>query len=311
MKKIERAFLVVSCFLFLTTGLYAARAKAAAKAPKDVWVAKEKNGTLLTLNQDGWARLDFGQEVDFEGYKYLQVECSSPDGKKFSFVEFYFVFVPEDNPDFDWDQSAKIKVYNIDKKPALYQGAIYGPNMCYEHWEDGKKMYRNPEAAVADHIDIVAYDDNWKHIPNVKIYVKKVVATNNAVGQLHVIDFAKARFFTINQPTTWDDGSKHYGYWADLQQLLGTAPKAGDIVQLKLKGTNAYDVGVIQASVHDDGANWQPVTTDWLGRGYAKGQKVNDTIDLPILKNGSKLILEIVTFEDESDAKGPYLIYSK
>ena len=302
MKKIGR------CLSLLAASLYAAPK---AKAPKDIWVAKEKNGMLVTTDANGWAQVDFGEEVDLSGYKYLQVECSSPDGKKFSHVEFYFNFVPEENEDYDWDQSAKIRISDIQKKPALYQGVIYSSIMCYEHWENGKKIYRNPEKAAADNFGISVYDANWKNIPNIKIFVKKVTATNNAIGQLHVIDYSKARFFAINNSVTWDDGSKHYAYWADLQETLGTTPKAGDIVQLKLKGTNAYDLGNFQASVHDEGANWQSVTADWFGRGFAKGQKINDTIDLPILKNGSKMTLEIITFEDESEFKGPYLIYSK
>ena len=308
MKKIGRALFCAACLSLLAASLYAAPK---AKAPKDIWVAKEKNGMLVTTDANGWAQVDFGEEVDLSGYKYLQVECSSPDGKKFSHIELSFGFVPEENEDYDWDESAKIRIYDIQKKPALYQGIVYGPNMCYEHWENGKKIYRNPEKAAADHFNIGAYDANWKTIPNIKFFVKKVTATNNAIGQLHVIDYSKARFFTINNSVTWDDGSKHYAYWADLQQTLGTPPKAGDIVQFKLKGTNAYDLGNFQASVHDEGANWQSVTADWIGRGFAKGQKINDTIDLPILKNGSKMTLEIITFEDESEFKGPYLIYSK
>ena len=308
MKKIGRALFCAVCLSLLAASLYAAPK---AKAPKDIWVAKEKNGMLVTTDANGWARVDLGEEVDLSGYKYLQVECSSPDGKKFSHIDLYFGFVPEENEDYDWDQSGKVRIYNIDKKPALYQGIVYGPNMCYEHWENGKKIYRNPEKAAADHFDIGVYDANWKTIPNIKIFVKKVTATNNAIGQLHTIDFGKARFFAINNSVTWDDGSKHYNYWADLQKTLGTTPKAGDIVQLKLKGTNAYDLGNFRANVFDDSGEWQPVSVEWNGRGFAKGQKINDTIDLPILKNGSKMTLEIITFEDESEFKGPYLIYSK
>ena len=308
MKKIGRALFCAACLSLLAASLYAAPK---AKAPKDIWVAKEKNGTLVTTDVNGYGRVEFGEEIDLSGYKYLQVECSSPDGKKFSHIDLFFGFVPEENEDYDWDESAKIRIYGIQKKPALYQGTVYGPNMCYEQWENEKRLFRNPEKIAADHIDVSAYDTNWKGIAGVKVFVKKVTATNNAIGQLHVIDFSKARFFAINNSVTWDDGSKHYAYWADLQQALGTTPKAGDIVQLKLKGTNAYDLGNFQASVHDEGANWQSVTADWFGRGFAKGQKVNDTIDLPILKNGSKMTLEIITFEDESEFKGPYLIYSK
>lgn len=308
MKKIGRALFCAACLSLLAASLYAAPK---AKAPKDIWVAKEKGGTLVTTDANGYGRVDLGEEVDLSGYKFLQVECSSPDGKKVSHIELNFGFVPEENEDYDWDESAKIRIYNIQKKPALYQGIVYGPNMCYEHWENGKKIYRNPEKAVADHFDIGAYDANWKTIPNIKIFVKKVTATNNAIGQLHVIDFAKARFFTINNQVTWDDGSKHYNYWADLEKILGTSPKAGDIVQLKLKGTNAYDLGNFRANVFDDSGEWQPVSVEWNGRGFVKGQKINDTIDLPILKNGSKMTLEIITFEDESEFKGPYLIYSK
>ena len=308
MKKIGRALFCAACLSLLAASLYAAPK---AKAPKDIWVAKEKNGMLVTTDANGWAQVDFGEEVDLSGYKYLQVECSSPDGKKFSHIELSFGFVPEENEDYDWDESAKIRIYDIQKKPALYQGIVYGPNMCYEHWENGKKIYRNPEKAAADHFSIGVYDANWKNIPNIKIFVKKVTATNNAIGQLHIIDFAKARFFAINNQVTWDDGSKHYAYWADLEKVLGTSPKAGDIVQLKLKGTNAYDLGNFRANVFDDSGEWQQVSLDWNGRGFAKGQKVNDTIDLPILKNGSKMTLEIITFEDESEFKGPYLIYSK
>ena len=308
MKKIGRALFCAACLSLLAASLYAAPK---AKAPKDIWVAKEKSGTLVTTDANGWGRVDLGEEVDLSGYKFLQVECSSPDGKKLSHIELNFGFVPEENEDYDWDQSAKIRIYDIQKKPALYQGIVYGPNMCYEHWENGKKIYRNPEKAAADHFSIGVYDANWKNIPNIKIFVKKVTATNNAIGQLHVIDFTKARFFAINNQVTWDDGSKHYAYWADLQQTLGTTPKAGDIVQLKLKGTNAYDLGNFRANVFDDSGEWQQVSLDWNGRGFAKGQKINDTIDLPILKNGSKMTLEIITFEDESEFKGPYLIYSK
>ncbi|GEM_PF-2819868 len=308
MKKIGRALFCAACLSLLAASLYAAPK---AKAPKDIWVAKEKNGMLVTTDANGWAQVDFGEEVDLSGYKYLQVECSSPDGKKFSHIQLIFGFVPEENEDYDWDESAKITIYNIQKKPALYQGIVYGPNMCYEHWENGKKIYRNPEKAAADHFNIGVYDANWKNIPNIKIFVKKVTATNNAIGQLHVIDYSKARFFAINNSVTWDDGSKHYAYWADLQETLGTTPKAGDIVQLKLKGTNAYALGNFRANVFDDSGEWQPVSVEWNGRGFAKGQKINDTIDLPILKNGSKMTLEIITFEDESEFKGPYLIYSK
>ena len=308
MKKIGRALFCAACLSLLAASLYAAPK---AKAPKDIWVAKEKNGMLVTTDANGWAQVDFGEEVDLSGYKYLQVECSSPDGKKFSHIELSFGFVPEENEDYDWDESAKIRIYGIQKKSALYQGIVYGSNMCYEHWENGKKIYRNPEKAAADHFSIGAYDANWKTIPNIKFFVKKVTATNNAIGQLHVIDYSKARFCAINNSVTWDDGSKHYAYWADLQQTLGTTPKTGDIVQLKLKGTNAYDLGNFSARVFDDSGEWQQVSVEWNGRGFAKGQKVNDTIDLPILKNGSKMTLEIITFEDESEFKGPYLIYSK
>ena len=308
MKKIGRALFCAACLSLLAASLYAAPKS---KAPKDIWVAKEKSGTLVTTDANGWVRVDFGEEIDLSGYKYLQVECSSPDGKKVSHIELSFGFVPEESEDYDWDESAKIRIYDIQKKPALYQGIVYGPNMCYEHWENGKRLFRNPEKIAADHIDVGAYDANWKGIASVKVYVKKVTATNNAIGQLHVIDFAKARFFAINNQVTWDDGSKHYNYWADLEKILGTTPKAGDIVQVKIKGTNTYDLGNFRANVFDDSGEWQQVSLDWNGRGFAKGQKINDTIDLPILKNGSKMTLEIITFEDESEFKGPYLIYSK
>ncbi|MBR3543542.1 MAG: hypothetical protein IKN82_07610 [Treponema sp.] len=308
MKKIGRALFCAACLSLLAASLYAAPK---AKAPKDIWVAKEKNGMLVTTDANGWAQVDFGEEVDLSGYKYLQVECSSPDGKKFSHIQLIFGFVPEENEDYDWDQSAEIRIYGIQKKPALYQGVIYSSIMRYEHWENGKKIYRTPEKAAADHFNIGVYDANWKNIPNIKIFVKKVTATNNAIGQLHVIDYSKARFCAINNSVTWDDGSKHYAYWADLQKTLGTTPKAGDIVQLKLKGTNAYDLGNFSARVFDDSGEWQQVSLECNGRGFAKGQKINDTIDLPILKNGSKMTLEIFTFEDESEFKGPYLIYSK
>lgn len=308
MKKIGRALFCAACLSLLAASLYAAPK---AKAPKDIWVAKEKSGTLVTTDANGYGRVDLGEEVDLSSYKFLQVECSSPDGKKVSHIELNLGFVPEENEDYDWDESAKIRIYDIQKKPALYQGIVYGPNMCYEHWENGKRLFRNPEKIAADHIDVGAYDANWKGIAGVKVFVKKVTATNNAIGQLHVIDFGKARFFAINNQVTWDDGSKHYNYWAELEKILGTTPKVGDIVQLKLKGTNAYDLGNFRASVFDDSGEWQQVSVDWNGRGFAKGQKINDTIDLPILKNGSKMILEIITFEDESEFKGPYLIYSK
>ena len=137
MKKIGRALFCAACLSLLAASLYAAPK---AKAPKDIWVAKEKNGMLVTTDANGWAQVDFGEEVDLSGYKYLQVECSSPDGKKFSHIELSFGFVPEENEDYDWDESAKIRIYDIQKKPALYQGIVYGPNMCYEHWENGKKI---------------------------------------------------------------------------------------------------------------------------------------------------------------------------
>ena len=68
---------------------------------------------------------------------------------------------------------------------------------------------------------------------------------------------------------------------------------------------------LIAFRVFDDAGEWQQVSVEWDGRGFVKGQKINDTIDLPILKNGSKMTLEIIPFEDESEFKGPYLIYSK
>ena len=88
MKKIGRALFCAACLSLLAASLYAAPK---AKAPKDIWVAKEKNGMLVTTDANGWAQVDFGEEVDLSGYKYLQVECSSPDGKKFSHIEFFWL----------------------------------------------------------------------------------------------------------------------------------------------------------------------------------------------------------------------------
>ncbi|MBR0125953.1 MAG: hypothetical protein IJJ66_07470 [Treponema sp.] len=314
MKRFGQNLFCATCLLFFVVQVYAAKAKSkgSGNSGKDVWVSEEKNGTVFTTDSNGEFNLPMGEEVDLSGYKYLQVECSSPDGKKFSRLDFYFGFAPEENEDYDWDQSGKISVMNVAKTNMAYQGLAYGKNMCFEDTENGKRIFRNPEATRCMWISVAAYDANWKRVPNVKVCIRKITATNTALGKVYKIDTSKDRFFKIDYKTVWDhDKSNHYGHWIDLKEALGALPKAGDIVQLRIKGTNAFGMGPFRAVVFNESNGWTQVSTECCERGFAKGEKVDETIDLVILKDASDMNLEILTYEDESDFSGPYIIYAK
>lgn len=310
MKNVGRVLFCAAFVLFMASGVFAAR-NAKAKAPKEVWVSKDKNGTLLTADSNGWANLNMDEEIDLEGYKFVQIECSSPDGKKFARVGVDFSFTPEQDENFDWDNSARIYIYNIGKKLALYQGNVFGEKQRYDAWQDGKQFFRTPEALVFDRLTIHAEDANYKSIPGVKFYVKKIVATNDPIGQTYTLDIGKKRFLALTQKEVWDDKSVHYCYNADLGQEFGTVPKVGDVVQIKLKGTNAFDLGLwrVYAYDWDESYGWRPIANDSLYQpALKKGQKIDRTIDLVIMQPGQKAYLEFTSFEGETT--GPYLFYS-
>ena len=304
MKKMERALLGAAALLFLSAELFAAKAK----APKDVWVAKEKNGTLLTTDSNGWAYLDLKDEIDISGYKYFQIEISSPDEKKFDHIFVGLQFSPEENDDYDWDSCGRADFYGVTKKLAAFQGVILSGNKCYDHWQDGKLVVRKPEAQVVAGLTISAKQSDNSDVAGVKVYVKKITATNDSLGQTYKVDLSKKRFVAINEKSVWEhDNSVHYYGHVNLKDFVPATVKKGDVVQVKIKGKNAYDLGNLSLKIMDvSNDSWKDASFPVYLEGLKKDQDVNETFDFIIERDAGGLLLELCSFEEKF--KGPYII---
>ncbi|MBR5096700.1 MAG: hypothetical protein IK094_06290 [Treponema sp.] len=307
MKKIERALLGAAALLFLSTEIFAAKAK----APKDVWVAKEKNGTLLTTDSSGWVYLDLKDEIDVSGYKYFQIEISSPDEKKFDHIFVSLQFSPEENDEYDWDTCGRANFYGVSKKSAAFQGVIFSGNKCYDHWQDGKLVVRKPEAQVVSGLSISAKQSDYSEVAGVKVYVKKITVTNEALGQTYKVDLAKKRFVTLNSKSVWEhDNSVHYYGHVNLKSFVPATLKKGDVVQVKIKGTNAYDLGNISLRIKDSSSDpWKDVSFPAYLEGLKKDQAVDETFDFIIERDAGGALLELCSYEEKFT--GPYIIVAE
>lgn len=307
MKKMERALLGAAALLFLSTELFAAKAK----APKDVWVAKEKNGTLLTTDSNGGAYLDLKDEIDVSGYKYFQIEISSPDEKKFDHIFVALQFSPEENGEYDWDCCGRANFYGVAKKLAAFQGVIFSGNKCYDHWQDGKLVVRKPEAQVVSGLSISAQQSDYSEVAGVKVYVKKITVTNEALGQTYKVDLAKKRYVALNSKSVWEnDNSVHYYGHVNLKGLLPATLKKGDVVQVKIKGKNVYDLGNISLKIMDaSNDQWKEASFAMYLDGLKKDQAVDETFDFIIYKDAGGALLELCSYEEKFT--GPYIIVAE
>ncbi len=303
MKKVKPILTIAVCAAVFTSTIFAAPK---AKSPKDIWVSSEKNGTLMTTNNDGWASFDLDEEFDLAGYKYLQIECSSPDSKKVGIVSFDARYGEEDDDTGRPPKSATVQIKTIGKKAANYQGLVYGVSrQFYDAWIEGKLEIRKPEETLIDRLDVMTFDANWGAVPGIKIYVKKITATNTPVGQVHEIDLSEFGFLAF-QKEEWDDKSIHYVCNVEIDDKLNGGLKAGDLVKFTLNGKAMSNLGGFEANLIDTSSGWIQLSQQLDHQGYAKGQDIDETWEFIASLPAQKVSLFIYTADNKT--KGPALI---
>ncbi|MBR5096701.1 MAG: hypothetical protein IK094_06295 [Treponema sp.] len=251
------------------------------------------------------AKIEFGKKIDLAGYKFLQIECYSPDAKKVGIVSFD-ALLGDDDPETEMPpKTATVSIRAIGKSPASFQGLIYGtPEVKgYDAFVKGVMVYRDAEAPAIDTLRVLACDEDWNRLDGIKIYVKKIIATNEPLGKVISIDMSKTRFLALASEENWG-GSDHYLSRVDLTDLLPSAPKVGDIIQLKLKGTCKYDTSDMEVDLLDPENSYHNWSQGLQIKRYKKGP-VNETWEFVVSKPGKVLCLSVYSFD--TDVEGPYL----
>ena len=300
--KTNKRILTGAICLFAAAALFAAPK---GKAAKEIWVSPDSNGTLMEAAGEKGAKIELGKKIDLAGYKFLQIECYSPDAKKVGIVSFD-ALLGDDDPETGMPpKTATVSIRAIGKSPASFQGLIYGTPAIkgYDAFVNGVMCFRDAEAPAIDALRVLACDEDWNRLDGIKIYVKKVIATNDPLGKVISIDMSKSRFLALAAEENWA-GSDHYCSRVDLTDLLPSAPKVGDIIQLKLKGTCVYDTGDLEVDLLDPENGWHNWSQGLQMKRYTKGP-VDEAWEFVVSKPGKALCLSVYSFD--AKVQGPYL----
>ncbi|MBR5966685.1 MAG: hypothetical protein IK015_11270 [Treponema sp.] len=290
--------------LFCALGLFAmAAALYAAPKTKDIYVSPDANGTLLTTDDKGLAYLELDKPVDFSGYKYVTYECSSPDGKKITYL-YINTYYGEDDGDSHAPKSSTVCIPSISKNIEAYQTYVYGAvNKYYDYSNiDGRCDMRVADKTLCERIGVAVADKDWNWIPGIKIYIKKITATNSPIGKTCQVDLSKARFAA---GTDWE---KDWGCFVPLDDLVAALPKKGDSVVFNLKGNNVYGVKGLVLSiieVNPDAASYNPVAQS-VQVGDLPAGPIDVPVEFVVGKTASKLSITVSAYKDDND--GPFLI---
>ena len=297
MKKNNKILLGALCMAFAAASL------CAAPKTKDIYVSPDANGTLLTTDNKGLAYLELDKPVDFNGYKYVTYECSSPDGKKIQYL-YINTYYGEDDGDSHAPKSSTVCIPSISKNIEAYQTYVYGAvNKYYDYSNIGGRCEMRPaDKTLCERIGVAVADKDWNWLPGIKIYIKKVTATNDSIGNACQVDLSKARFAAA------DDWQNDYGCFIPLDGLVDALPKKGDSVTLNLKGNNVYGVkGVVMSiiEVSPDAASYNPVAQS-VQVGDLPAGPIDVPVEFVVGKTASKLSITISAYKSDND--GPFLI---
>lgn len=300
--KTNKRILTGALCLFAAAALFAAPK---GKAPKQIWVSPDANGTLMEAAGEKGAKIELGKKIDLAGYKFLQIECYSPDAKKVGIVSFDALCGNDDPETGMPPKTATVSIRAIGKSPANFQGLIYGtPEIKgYDAFVNGIMQFRDAEPPAIDTLRVLACDEDWNRLDGINIYVKKIIATNEPLGKVISIDMSKTRFLALASEENWAD-SDHYTCRVDLTDLLPSAPKVGDIIQLKLKGTCLYDTGDMEVDLLDPENSYHNWSQGLQMKRYKKGP-INEAWEFIVSKPGKALWLSVYSFD--ATVEGPYL----
>ena len=273
----------------------------AAPKTKDIYVSPDANGTLLTTGDKGLASLELDKPVDFSGYKYVTYECSSPDGKKIKYLYINTYYGEEDKNNCA-PKSSTVCIADISKKVSAYQTYVYGAvNKFYDYSHvDGKCEIRPADKTLCERIGVAVADKDWNWLPGIKIYIKKVTATNEPLGKAVEVDLTKARFVA---------GEEHENDFAGrfyLDGLVDALPQKGDTLVFTLKGNNVYDIKGLQVDLIEEDATaafYNPLSQS-IQIGDLSAGPISVPVEFVVGKSASKIFVEFTAFK-ESD--GPFL----
>lgn len=290
--KISNRILFGALCLFTAASLYAAP-----KGDKVIWVSPEANGTLLTSAGKESVEIKLDKAVDFFGYKYVTYECSSPDGGSIDMLYFNTVYGKAETVGGQkkYAKSSTILIRGVSKKTASFQTFAYGATNKYYDFaydDNGNADVRKADKTLCDRITMDVMGPNWTPLEGKKVYLKKVTATNQPLGKVYSVGLSDQRFAAADE---WDDG--YYGCGFSITDLMGASPKKGDVLQIKLKGRLAYDIGHFELSITD--------AKDETGSRF-----LSQNVHMPAMKAGAiDLIVEFTVNEACSNIK--FNLYTK
>lgn len=298
-------------FIFtLTAVLCFVQFFAAAKGGSvDVWVSGEANGKeIVTGSGDQW--IGFDSTVDAADYKYFIVEASSPDIKNLNLC--MYIFSPEYEKDKRWTLGT-LRVKGLTKKLTKYQCLVTGnaSNPFDSNWVNDKPQVSKVGDTKLEGCWVCVNDANWKEINGIKIYIKKITATNTPLGKEYVVDLnANEKNFIGLQGQRWGNPDKNgivpvrnYGCNFDILGMLAKAPAAGDVICVKFKGVASQDIKNIVMAVVDDSDGWV-VLGEAFYDSASKDKKFSVEAYFVLTSTPKKLRFNIETY----DAPKPTLI---
>ncbi len=168
---------------------------------KVIWQAQDANGEeFISISDDVFEndyeiksdfegklpRIDFGDGLDLTGYKYLNIEFYCPEGD-YHLVGFTGL-------SFDPYEKVLRTRASGSKEPKVIQGP-FGVN--HGEWpspgEDGKPKVQANVSNKLNYLYVLVYDEfggnDWALVPGVRVYVKKVTATNTKFEKDPAKDF--------------------------------------------------------------------------------------------------------------------------
>lgn len=282
-------------------------AKVDSAPPKNIWTSPDAGGTLFTADGNGRFTIDLDESLDISGYKYFEVECSSPDSKKFAILNVDTLYgIPDENG--NTSKSATVQIRSAGKNVEKFQGFVYGAGRkFYDTWIKGKLAIRGAGSPSVDFLCFSAFTDQWQSVPGIKVYVKSVAVSNAPLGKVYEVDLGEFKNVELNKKEVWDsDKSAHYAAQIDLSKKLSGPFKTGDVIQFRAKGTSEKNLDTLQVTLFDiKGTAWELIGMPLESSGYKKGQDFDELWEFILFKPGSKLMLRVQSYDYTT--KGPYI----
>ena len=157
------------------------------------------------------------------------------------------------------------------------------------------------EGTFASSSCLAVADKDWNWLPGIKIYIKKVTATNEPLGKVVTVDLTKVRFAAAN------DGDSYYCH-IPLSDILSVQAQKGDVIKFALKGNNVYGVNTLQLTITEEvkgGYAYKPVSQS-VQVGEIPAGAIDVPVEFVLNKNASKIRLELDAYKGDND--GPFLI---